>query len=64
MKNEVSGLAFNLMTVQKMAIWDDFQGLTGVTRRGRGVKKLENCGDVIHGWSLSKTSSDLIKLQD
>ena len=35
-----------------MAIWGDLQGLTGVTRGGRGVKKLENWGDVIYGWSL------------
>ena len=35
-----------------MAILGDFQGLTWVTRGGRGVKKLENWGDVIYGWSL------------
>ena len=35
-----------------MVIWGDFQGLNGVTRGGRGVKKLENWGDVIYGWSL------------
>ena len=35
-----------------MAIWGDFQGLTGVTGGGRGVKKLENWGDIIYGWSL------------
>ena len=39
--------------VQKMAIWGEFQGLTGETRGGIGVKKLENCVDVIHGWSLT-----------
>ena len=38
---------------KKTAIWGDFQGLTGVTRGGRGVKFLENWGDVIYGWSLS-----------
>ena len=27
--------------VQKMVIWGDFQGITGVTRGGLGVKKLE-----------------------
>ena len=36
-----------------MAIWGDFQGLTGVTGGGRGVKKSENWGDVIYGWSLT-----------
>ena len=35
--------------VQKLVIWGDFQGMTGVTRGGRGVKKLENWGDVIYG---------------
>ena len=35
-------------------IWGDFQGITGVTRGGRGVKKLENWGDVIYGWSHSE----------
>ena len=35
-----------------MAIWGDFQGLTRVTEGGRGVKKLENWGDVIYGWPL------------
>ena len=35
-----------------MKIWGDFQGITGVTRGGRGVQKLENWGDVIYGWSL------------
>ena len=39
-----------------MAIWGDFQGLTGVTGGGRGVKKLENWGDVIYGWSLTWTA--------
>ena len=28
--------------VQKMAIWGDFQELTGMTGRGRGVKTFEN----------------------
>ena len=37
-----------------MAIWGDFQGLTGVTGGGRGVKKMANWGDVIYRWSLSK----------
>ena len=37
-----------------MAIWGDFQGITGVTRGGRGVKKLENWGDVIYRWSLKR----------
>ena len=27
----------------------DFQGMTGVTRGGRGVKKLGNWGDVNYG---------------
>ena len=36
-----------------MAIWGDFQGITGVTRGGRGVKKLENWGDVIYGCPLT-----------
>ena len=40
--------------VQKLAIWGDFQGITGVTRGGRGVQKLENWDDVIYGWSPSK----------
>ena len=35
-----------------MAIWGDFQGITGVTRGGRGVEKMKNWGDVIDGWSL------------
>ena len=35
----------------KLAIWDDFQGITGLTRGGRG-QKLENWDDVIYGWSL------------
>ena len=35
-----------------MAIWGDFQGIIGVTRGGRGIKKLEKWGDVIYGWSL------------
>ena len=39
--------------VQRMAIWGDFQGLTGVTGGGRGVKKLENWDDVIYGWSVT-----------
>ena len=34
----------------KMAIWGDFQGLTGVIGGGRGVKKLENWVDVIYGY--------------
>ena len=38
-----------------MAIWGDFQGLSGMTRGGRGVKNLENLGDVIYGWSLMKS---------
>ena len=40
-----------------MEIWGDFQGLTGVTRGGRGVKKLGNWGDVIYGWSLFSSDS-------
>ena len=36
-----------------MAIWGDFQGITGVKRGERVVKKMENWGDVIYGWSLS-----------
>ena len=39
-----------------MAIWGGFQGLTGVTGGGRGVKKLKNWGDVIYGWSLLLTT--------
>ena len=38
-----------------MTIWGDFQGLTGVPTGGRGVKKFENWGDVIYGWSLTQT---------
>ena len=41
-----------------MEIWGDFQGITGVTRGGRGVKKLENWGDVIYGWSLRRKYRD------
>ena len=37
-----------------MTIWGDFQGLTGVTREGKGVKKFGNLGDVIYGWSFIK----------
>ena len=39
-----------------MAIWGDFQGLSGVTR-GEGVKKLKIWDDVIYRWSLSKNYS-------
>ena len=35
-----------------MGIWGDFQGLTEATGGGRGVKKFENWGDVVYGWSL------------
>ena len=35
-----------------MSILGDFLGSTEVTRGGRGVKKLENWGGVIYGWSL------------
>ena len=45
-----------------MKIWGDFQGLTGVTGGGRGVKKLENWGDVIYGWSLT-LMNEIFKLQ-
>ena len=34
-----------------MGIWGDFQGLTEATGGGRGVKKRENLGDVVYGWS-------------
>ena len=34
-----------------MGIWGDFQGLTEATGGGRGVKKCENWGDVVYGWS-------------
>ena len=36
-----------------MAIWGDFQGLTGVTGGGREFKKFEKWVDVIYGWSLT-----------
>ena len=36
-----------------MGIWGDFQGLTEATGGGRGVKKRENLGDVVYGWSLT-----------
>ena len=36
-----------------MGIWGDFQGLTEATGGGRGVKKFENWGDVVYGWSLT-----------
>ena len=42
-----------------MAIWGDFQGLIGVTGGGRGVKKLQNWGDVIYGCSLMKHDSKI-----
>ena len=45
-----------------MAIWGDFQGLTGVTGGGRGVKKLENRGDVIYGWSLIQARKYVAKM--
>ena len=45
-----------------MAIWGDFQGLTRVTRGGRGLKELENWGDVIYGWSLTYQAFTLILL--
>ena len=36
-----------------MGFWGDFQGLNEATGGGRGVKKFENWGDVVYGWSLS-----------
>ena len=30
--------------VQKLVIWGDFQGITGVTRGGRGVKNFQTRG--------------------
>ena len=36
--------------VQKMAIWGDFQGITGVTRERMGFKKLQHWVDVFYGW--------------
>ena len=38
-----------------MKIWGDFQGIIRVRE---GVKKFENWGDVIYGWSLSKYTSE------
>ena len=35
-----------------MAIWGDFQGLTGATGGGRVVKNRGKWGDVVYGWSL------------
>ena len=35
-----------------MGFWGDFQGLTEATGGGRGVKKFENWGDIVYGWSL------------
>ena len=36
-----------------MGIWGNFQVLTEATGGGRGVKKFENWGDVVYGWSPS-----------
>ena len=36
-----------------MALWGNFQGLTGETRGGRGLKNSEKRGDVFYGWSLT-----------
>ena len=44
-----------------MAIWGDFQGLTGVAGGGRGVKNSENWGDVIYGWSLNEVFLRFLK---
>ena len=43
--------------VQKLGIWGDFQGITGVTRGRRegGSKKSINWGEVIYKW-ISKES--------
>ena len=34
--------------------WSYFYGITGLTGRGRGIKNLENCDDVIYECPLSK----------
>ena len=50
LKKNANGPSINYVIreeVQKMAIWGNFQGLTGVKRGGRGAKKLENLGDLI-----------------
>ena len=36
--------------VQKMAVWGNFQGITGVTRERMGFKKLQHWVDVFYGW--------------
>ena len=45
-----------------MVIWGDFQGITGVTRGGRGVNKLENWGDVIYECSFWTATNDATKI--
>ena len=35
-----------------MGFWGDFQGLNEATGE-EGVKKFENWGDVVYGWSLT-----------
>ena len=44
----MSGEARGRGGVAKMGIWGDFQGLTEATGGGRGVKKFENCSDVVY----------------
>ena len=46
-----------------MGVWGDFQGLTGETGGGRGVKNFEKWGDVFYGWSLMKCEFYFIKGQ-
>ena len=40
---------------RKIGNLGDFQGITGVTRGGRGGQKMEFWGDVIYGWSLTNS---------
>ena len=46
-----------------MGLWGDFQGLTEATRGGRGVKKFENWGDVVYGWSSGALVLPTARLQ-
>jgi len=41
--------------VQKLAIWDNFQGVVGATGGGRVVRNRENWSDVVYEWSLMKS---------
>ena len=49
--------------IQKLAVWDDYQNINGVTTRGeRGANNSENWGDVIYGGSpvLSTLHGEMI----